>query len=69
MGTRGLYAAIGGRAPAESQEALLWVLNQSDGKKSLLDITCRSGLEFDVVREAANSLEGAGLLVEADGVS
>jgi aminopeptidase-like protein len=62
LGKRGLYGTIGGVQPAESQHAMLWVLNQSDGSKSLLDIARRSGLRFDVIRDAATALERAGLL-------
>ena len=62
LGKRGLYGSVGGRSPAEREHALLWVLNQSDGTRSLLDIAKRSGLGFAFVREAAAALEGAGLL-------
>ncbi len=62
LGKRGLYGSVGGMNPAEREHAMLWVLNQSDGAKSLLDISQRSGLEFGVVREAAVALEQAGLL-------
>jgi aminopeptidase-like protein len=63
LGKRGLYGSIGGRSDAqERQMAMLWVLNQSDGGKSLLDVAERSGLPFDLVAEAAADLEAAGLL-------
>lgn len=62
LGKRGLYGSVGGHSPAQREEAILWVLNQSDGGKSLVDIALRSGLPFDVIREAAGDLEGAGLL-------
>jgi aminopeptidase-like protein len=62
LGKRGLYGSIGGQSPAEREEAMLWVLNQSDGSKSLLDVARRSGLAFDIIREAARALEKAGLL-------
>jgi aminopeptidase-like protein len=65
LGRRGLYAAVGGNAAQPvNQMALLWVLNLSDGKYSLLDIAERSGLAFAVVREAASALQEKGLLVE-----
>ena len=64
LGKRGLYSSIGGRDAAESQMALLWVLNQSDGTHSLLDIAERARLEFASVRVAATALENAGLLEE-----
>jgi aminopeptidase-like protein len=59
---RGLYGPMGGRSPQESTQALLWVLNQSDGSQSLLDIAARSGLPYALVRQAAESLHDAGLL-------
>ena len=62
LGRRGLYRAVGGGDPSLDQLALLWVLNQSDGKHSLLDIAERSALPFDVVRTAADRLEAANVL-------
>jgi aminopeptidase-like protein len=48
---------------------LLWVLNQSDGMNSLLDIADRSGLAFDEVKQAADSLVACGLLKELEPIS
>lgn len=62
LGRRGLYRSAGGPAIAAEINAMLWVLNLSDGAHSLLDITERSGLEFSVVREAAARLREGGLL-------
>jgi aminopeptidase-like protein len=42
--------------------ALLWVLNLSDGRHSLLDIAERSGLSFEAVRKAADDLLAHDLL-------
>ena len=57
LGRRGLYGAIGGRSDAKGREmALLWVLNMSDGRHSLLDIAERSSLSFEAVRSAADAL-------------
>jgi aminopeptidase-like protein len=64
LGKRGLYGSMGGNSPADSERAMLWVLNQSDGEHSLLNITQRSGVEFETIRTAARALEGAGLLSE-----
>jgi len=65
LGKRGLYRAFGGYGDSASQElAMLWVLNQSDGTNTLLDIAERSGLGFDVVRQAAIVLVEHGLLRE-----
>ena len=68
LGKRGLYGAVGGVTPAERENAMLWVLNQSDGSKSLLDIACRSGVPFGIIREAASALEATGLLEAKNGV-
>ena len=63
LGRRGLYGAMGGYAdPGRLQMAMLWVLNQSDGNPTLLDVAERSGLPFAVVREAADRLVEKGLL-------
>jgi aminopeptidase-like protein len=44
--------------------AILWVLNQSDGSHSLLDISERSGYPFPIIRHAANLLLEHQLLKE-----
>jgi len=63
LGKRGLYRALGGYPDAgEIEMALLWVLNLSDGKHSLLDIGERSGLIFRRLREASDLLLKAGLI-------
>jgi aminopeptidase-like protein len=63
LGRRGLYASTGGDkdGPARAM-AMLWVLNQADGTRSLLGIAERAGLPFHVVRAAAHALTQAGLL-------
>ena len=66
LGRRGLYRSTGGYQDVpERQLALLWVLNQSDGVTSLLDIAERSGLPFGVLIRAASDLERVGLLATA----
>lgn len=68
LGRRGLYRTIGGDDAGRARElALLWVLNQSDGEQSLLDIAERSSLSFTAIREAADALLTAGLLREVGG--
>jgi aminopeptidase-like protein len=63
LGRRGLYRTMGGNRDEKLQEtAMLWVLNQSDGEHSLLDIAERSGLAFETVHDAASLLLGQGLL-------
>jgi aminopeptidase-like protein len=56
---------MGGNRDEKLQEtAMLWVLNQSDGEHSLLDIAERSGLAFHTVNDAAGLLLHHGLLKE-----
>ena len=63
LGRRGLYGAIGGDRDAWTQNmAMLWTLNLSDGRHSLLDIAERANLSFDVIASVAALLEGHGLL-------
>jgi aminopeptidase-like protein len=62
LGKRGLYGPVGGRSPAQREQALLWVLNQSDAEHSLLDIAQRSGIDFNTLYEAATALEAVGLV-------
>jgi aminopeptidase-like protein len=67
LGKRGLYKTFGGYSDPQIRElALLWVLNQSDGNNSLLDIAERSGLSFGLISEAADVLLKHGLLCERD---
>jgi aminopeptidase-like protein len=57
LGKRGLYSAIGGLTDTKKTEmAMLWVLNMSDGENSLLDISEKSGLEFDLIKNTAATL-------------
>ena len=63
LGKRGLTGPIGGnKAKAEQKIPMLWVLNLSDGKHSLLDIAERSNVPFQLIRDAAKSLYSVGLL-------
>jgi len=64
LGKRGLYGATGGSQPKLREHAMLWVLSMSDANQSLLDISVKSGISFDIVRAAADDLMGAGLLEE-----
>lgn len=65
LGKRGLYRGLGGPDPGTEQLPILWVLNQSDGSHTLLDIAERSGLAFSDIRRACDALLEAGLLAEA----
>jgi aminopeptidase-like protein len=64
LGRRGLYRAVGGTNLPNIQFAMLWVLNLSDGRHTMLDIARRAGLAFDVIRAAADLLLEHGLLEE-----
>ena len=66
LGKRGLYGAIGGdKDAAAANMAMLWILNQSDGTNSLLDIAERAKLPFAVVERTAKLLVDHGLLKPA----
>ena len=63
LGKRGLYDKTGGKKGVEQNAfAMLWILNQSDGKHSLLDIAIRSGLCFETISNASKDLVHCGLL-------
>jgi aminopeptidase-like protein len=68
LGRRGLYGAIGGDREAWARNmAMLWTLNLSDGRHSLLDIAERANLSFDVIASVADVLEDHGLLAALSG--
>lgn len=58
LGRRGIYRPYAEQKKdgGKREMAMLWVLNLSDGKHSLLDIAEKSGLNFDVVQEASDIL-------------
>jgi aminopeptidase-like protein len=65
LGRHGLYRSAGGAVSSPDDErALLWVLNLSDGRASLLDIARRSGLRYPVIRRAAERLQAASLIAK-----
>jgi aminopeptidase-like protein len=67
LGRRGLYRSMGGQADAGVEELpLLWTLNLSDGRHSLLDIAERSGLPFDAIARAADALVAVDLLAPSE---
>jgi len=61
LGKRGLYKSINGK---QNEMAMLWVLNQSDGEHSLLDIAVKSGIPFEIIRQVADTLKSYDLLIE-----
>ena len=69
LGKRGLYHAMGGMPDAGACElAMLWILNLSDGRHSLLDIAERSVLPFSALADAVDSLRENGLVRETQEV-
>jgi len=66
LGRRGLYRTLGGPDAAEAQLAMLWVLNYSDGRHSLLEIAEESAISLAGIRRAADALIHAGLLAESN---
>jgi aminopeptidase-like protein len=68
LGRRGLYSPTGGDKDAPARQmALLWVLNQADGTRSLLDIAERADMPFPAMLAAAQALTAVGLLTDAHG--
>jgi len=65
LGRRGIYRAFADQKDGGLQEqALLWVLNMSDGRFSLLDIAEKSGMSFETIKKAADVLLEQDLLKE-----
>lgn len=65
LGKRGLYREIGSKKESEIYIlSMLWILNYSDGKNSLLDIANRSKITFDQIKKTADLLLKQGLLKE-----
>ena len=65
LGKRGVYREMGDADQAE-QLAMLWVLSLSDGRHSLLDISERSGFDFELVRSVADILTRCTILRDAN---
>jgi aminopeptidase-like protein len=65
LGRRGLYNTTGGTNERQlNQMAILWALNYSDERHSLLQIADKAGLPFEDVRFAADRLLQCNLLEE-----
>lgn len=65
LGRRGLYSAVGGdKGIADRNMAMLWILNLSDGRNSLLDIAERANMPFEIIAKAAATLAENDLLKE-----
>ena len=66
LGKHGLFRSTGGQAPKEFEFALLWILNQADGKHGVLDIADATGIPDAVVMAAADALLAADLILVSD---
>lgn len=64
LGKHGLFRSVGGGTPVETEEAMLWLLNQADGLHGLNDVSAASGISVSILTEAAAALAAAGLLEE-----
>lgn len=63
LGKRGLFSKIGGKSnTVDYHMAILWVLNYSDGEHSLIEISNKSGYNYNLILEAAEALEQVELL-------
>jgi len=68
LGKRGLFDAISGSNMNKKTYtlALLWVLNQSDGTQSLLDIAKKSGIDYNTIYSVAETLKHHDLLTSKE---
>jgi aminopeptidase-like protein len=70
LSKRGLYHDIHIILDLETKDkfllesAILWILNLSDGKNSLLDIAIKSNIKFSIIKSAIDSLKNCGLVKE-----
>lgn len=65
LGRRGVYKLIEKHENSKDlQLAIFWVLNYSDGKHTLLDISEKASLNFSLIKEAAEVLLKCDLLEE-----
>ena len=65
----GLYRKVGGGTDNTKNERIrtliiFWILNYSDGKHSLQDISKKSGIDFDQIKSVAETLVDCNLLKE-----
>ena len=63
LGKRGLYPTLGSQKDtAEFVNAVMWILNLSDGTNDIIDISNRSGMSFKTIFKAAEELLNKGLI-------
>ena len=58
----GVYRKLGGSELTTDIKAILWILNYSDGRHSLHDISLRSGINFKQIKQIAELLHKKKLL-------
>jgi aminopeptidase-like protein len=58
----GLLPLLAGNAGDDYRRALVWVLNLSDGRRTLLDIADQGGFGWDTAKAAARALVTCGLI-------
>ncbi len=63
LGKRGLYESIGGDNQAATRQlAMLWILNQADGRRTLVEVAQKAGIPIATIAQMAATLEQADLL-------
>jgi len=63
LGKRGLYRKIGGQKVSKDSElAMFWMLNFSDGNHDIITIAEKSGIKFEILLDAALNLQENKLL-------
>lgn len=63
LGKRGLYPTMGSmKDTSQFVNALMWVLNQSDSSKDLLEMSRLSNINFSDIVDASDSLSKSGLI-------
>jgi len=67
LGKYGLYDSLGGQKINNiTKQAIQWILNLSDGKNSLLDISNKSLIEFNLIKNTVDILIKHNLLKEIE---
>ncbi|QCX38814.1 DUF4910 domain-containing protein [Aureibaculum algae] len=62
LGKRGLYPTLSEKEKAIEIDAMMWILNYSDGEHDLLDIIEKSDIDFKIMIRVADKLMAKGML-------
>jgi aminopeptidase-like protein len=63
LGKRGLYPTLGSqKSTADTVDAMMWLLNLSDGTNDILAIAAESGMKLELLHEVARTLQQHGIL-------